>query len=45
MDLNVQKQIRSSFLYLETNCVVGEEDSIDGTTNGPKNPNDGKGVQ
>ena len=30
---------------LETDCVVGKEDSIDGTTDGPKNPNDGDGVQ
>ena len=30
---------------LETNCVIGKEDSIDGTTDGPENPNDGDSVQ
>ena len=30
---------------LETDCVIGKEDSIDGATDGPENPNDGDGIQ
>ena len=38
-------QIYNQPTNLETDCVIGKEDSIDGATDGPKNPNDGDGVQ
>ena len=42
---NLQRRIEFLSTNLETNCVIGKEDSIDGTTDGPENPNDGDEVQ